>query len=144
MSKTDKALKDLKKVATFSTLSNKELQSLSRLMTQVNMKKGRVFIKQGARGSDFMIILKGNAVVRRNKRKLAELGPGDFIGELSILSGAPRMATVEAKTDMVVEVLSRREFISLLDKSPKLAKSILMGAIKRLQFLDNTKVKQVK
>ena len=138
-SKKDKYLEKLSNVGTFSALSRKELFELSKLMTQINVVSGRALTRQGARGSDFMFVTEGKAVVKRNNRKVADLGPGDFMGELSILSGSPQNATVEAKTDMVIQVLNRREFMILLDKSPSMAKKILIGAVKRLQSLDKSK-----
>lgn len=70
--------------------------------------------------------------MKRNGRKVATLGPGDFFGELAVLAGVPRTATVIAETDMVVEAMNRAEFSSLLDESPAMAKKILMGAVRRL------------
>lgn len=129
----------LREVSIFSELSKKELKSVSRLMTQLSVKDGRELTRQGEPGREFLIILEGTAVVRRDGRKVADLGPGDFLGELAVLSGAPRTATVVATSDMVLEALNRREFMAVLDESPKLAKKILIGAVKRLQDLDSSK-----
>jgi CRP-like cAMP-binding protein len=87
-----------------------------------------------------MIIVDGVAVVRRNGRKIATLGAGDIMGELSILSGLPRTATVVADTDLIVESLNRREFMSLLDDSPRIAKKILLRAITSLHDLATSHV----
>ena len=70
----------------------------------------------------------------------ATLGPGDIMGELSILSGEPRTATVVADTDLTIESLNRREFMSLLDQDPRMAKKILLGAITHLHQLANNHV----
>lgn len=83
-----------------------------------------------------MIIVSGTATVRRNGRKVASLGPGDFFGELAVLAGVPRTATVIADVDMTVEAMNRQEFSSLLDESPTMAKKILIGAVKRLYAND--------
>ncbi len=83
-----------------------------------------------------MIIVEGTASVRRDGRVIATLGAGDFFGELAVIAGVPRTATVTADTDMTVQALNRREFSSLLDGSPKLAKKILVGAVKRLHQLE--------
>ena len=137
---TRDALDDrLREVSIFSELSKKELKSVARLMTQLSVKEGRELTRQGEPGREFLIILEGTAVVRRNGRKLADLGPGDFLGELAVLSGAPRTATVVATSDMTLEALNRREFMAVLDESPTLAKKILIGAVKRLQDIETTK-----
>lgn len=122
----------LKEISIFRECSSKELKSISRLLTQVNVKPGSVLTKQGDPGREFMIILEGQATVRRDGKVLATLGPGDFFGELAVIAGVPRNATITADTDMVVEALNRREFSSLLDGSPKIAKKILVGAVNRL------------
>jgi len=83
-----------------------------------------------------MIIVEGEASVRRNGRLIASLGPGDFFGELAVVAGVPRTATVTAESEMLIETLNRREFSSLLDESPRLAKKILVGAVKRLHAIE--------
>lgn len=130
---------ELRSIPIFSELSKKELKTVSRLMTEVDITAGRTLTRQGEVGREFMVIVEGTAVVRRNGRKIAELGPGDFLGELAVLSGAPRTADVVATSDMVIETLNRREFMTLLDESAAIAKKILIGAVKRLQDLDSSK-----
>lgn len=122
----------LKTIPIFSELSKKELRSVARLMTRIDVGEGRDLTREGEVGREFMIIVSGSAAVRKGKRKVAELGPGDFLGELAVLSGEPRNATVTTTSDVVIETLNRREFMSLLDESPKIAKKILIGAVKRL------------
>jgi CRP/FNR family cyclic AMP-dependent transcriptional regulator len=122
----------LARIPIFSECSRKELKAISKLVTPVDVKAGKVLTREGEPGREFMIIASGSATVRRGGRKIATLGPGDFFGELSVLAGVPRTATVTADTDMVVEALNRQEFSSLLDESPAMAKKILVGAVKRL------------
>ena len=80
---------ELKKISIFSELTNRELKSVAKLMTELEVKEGRNLTKQGEVGREFMIIKTGSAAVRRNDRKIATLGPGDVLGELAVLSGAP-------------------------------------------------------
>ena len=122
----------LARIPIFSECSKKELKAISRLVTPVEVRAGKVLTQEGDPGREFMIIASGTATVRRAGRKIATLGPGDFFGELSVLAGVPRTATVTADTEMVVEALNRQEFSSLLDESPAMAKKILLGAVKRL------------
>lgn len=129
----------LREIPIFSELSKKELKQLSRLMTEIRVKEGRVLTREGEVGREFMIIIDGTAVVRRGGRKIADLGPGEFLGELAVLSGAPRTADVTATSDMTLETLNRREFMSLLDESTTIAKKVLIGAVKRLHALDASK-----
>ena len=134
--KTDERLKS---IPMFSDLSNKELRSVSRLMTAVTVAEGTDIITQDEIGREFMILLTGTAVVRRNGRKLADIGPGDMTGEVGVLSDSPRMATVTATSPMVMEVLNRRELMTLLDEQPRMAKKILLAAIRRLHDLEISK-----
>jgi len=122
----------------FSELSKKELKNIAALMTPIQVKMGRVLTKEGDPGREFMIIIEGTATVKRKGRVLARLGPGDFFGELAIVAGVPRTATVIADTDMVIETLNRREFTSLLDESPRIAKKILVGAVRRLHEIEES------
>ncbi|MCH7788860.1 MAG: cyclic nucleotide-binding domain-containing protein [Acidobacteria bacterium] len=120
----------------FSECSKKELKAISRLVTPVHVEAGRVLTTEGEVGREFMVILEGSARVERGGAPVATLGPGDFFGELAVLAGVPRTATVTAETDMYLEALNRREFSTMLDENPKLAKKVLIGAVKRLYDLD--------
>ncbi len=126
----------LSKLHLFSELSKADLKKIERLMTPVDIKKGREFITEGKPGREAFILLEGTASVHRGKRLIATLGPGDIMGEMSIIAGDPRSATVRAETDLVCEVLNRREFSSLLDEIPTIARKIMVTAIKRLHSLD--------
>ncbi len=126
----------LKSIELFSELSAKELKRVASFMTPISVKPGRDLTVQGATGREFMIIAEGEASVRRNGRLIATLGPGDFFGELAVIAGVPRTATVTAESDMVIEALNRREFSSLLDENPRLARKVLVGAVRRLYELE--------
>ena len=134
-------VEQLAEIEMFSELSKKELKRIASFMTSVNVKAGRDLTVQGQPGREFMIIAEGEATVRRNGRVLARYQAGDFFGELAVIAGVPRTATVTADTDMVVEALNRREFSSMLDESPKLAKKILVGAVKRLHEIEERVVR---
>lgn len=139
MARTRSKEEMLADVSIFAEMSKRELKSLRRLMTPVEVEEGRELTRQDEPGREFMIILEGTAVVRRNGRKIAELGPGDFLGELAVLSGAPRTATVVAASDMTLEVLNRRELMTMLDENPKVARKVLVAAVKRLHSLETSK-----
>lgn len=133
--------KQLETIELFAELSKKERKAVSRLMTTASVKKGRDLMVEGTAAREFLIIMEGDATVRRGGRVVARLGAGDFLGELAVIAGVPRTATVTADTDMSVSVLNRREFSTLLDEQPKLARKVLVGAVKRLHDLDPSMVK---
>ena len=125
----------------FSELSKQERRRVDSLMTPVRVEEGRVLTREGAQGREFLIISEGSATVSRRGQDVARLGPGDFFGELSLVAGIPRTATVTADTEMVVSALNRREFAAMLDESPALAKKILVGAVRRLASLEDSQVR---
>lgn len=123
----------LQDIPIFSQLSKKEYAAVRKLMSEVVLDEGRLLTKQGTPGREFMVIVDGTARVEIDGVIVAHLGPGEMIGELSIISGAPRTASVIATSQCTIEVLNRREFMALLDQSPALSRKILIGAVKRLQ-----------
>ena len=131
----------LETIELFAELSKRERKAVGRLMTTVSVKAGRDLMVEGTAAREFLIIIEGDATVRRKGRVLARVGAGDFLGELAVIAGVPRTATVTADTDMTVSVLNRREFSTLLDEQPKIARKVLVGAVKRLHELDPSMVK---
>ncbi|MDC1388835.1 cyclic nucleotide-binding domain-containing protein [Acidimicrobiales bacterium] len=138
MTKTSSGV-DLAEIAIFSELSKRELKAVSRLMTELTIKEGATLTRQGEPGQEFMIISSGTAMVEIDGQTVAHLAAGEFLGELAVISGTPRTATVTATSPMIIEILNRREFMALLDESATLGRKILVGAVKRLQMNERTK-----
>ena len=138
MANQPSTLDRLAAVPIFSELSKSDLRSISRLMTATTVKEGKNLTRQGQIGREFVVILEGKADVMIDFRKVATLRAGDFFGELSLLSGEPRNATVVAKTDIMAQVLTRQEFLALLDEKPVVAKKLLVGVVKRYQNLQDS------
>ena len=136
MAAKDTHLDHLAEVPLFAAASRKDLQKVARASDEVDVKAGRVLVDQGRPGHEFFLILEGTASVRRNNRKVAGLGPGQYFGELSLLDRGPRTATVVADTDMKVLVLGQREFLGVLDDVPGLAYKILRIMAHRLREAD--------
>ncbi len=129
------ARETLAQIDIFSELSKAELRDIGRLMTPIDIRAGKEFITEGSSGREAFIILEGQATVRLGGRLIATVGPGEVIGEMAVVAGLPRSASVSAETDIVAEVLDRREFMALIDSNPKLSKKIMIAAIKRLHEL---------
>ena len=138
MTKTSSGV-DLAEIGIFSELSKRELKAVSRLMTELTIKEGATLTRQGEPGQEFMIISSGTAMVEIDGQTVAHLAAGEFLGELAVISGTPRTATVTATSPMIIEILNRREFMALLDESATLGRKILVGAVKRLQMNERTK-----
>jgi len=128
----------LRNVPLFSDLSAKELMSLSRLMDEVDLKPGTVIIREGNTGGEFFIVLEGTIEVKRKGRRLARLGPGDYLGEIALIDHGPRTATAMVETDARLLVLASREFHSMLASDPRIENKILRTLAARVRDMSPT------
>lgn len=127
----------LSNVPLFSACSQKELARIAKATDEVNLPDGRVLMNQDESSREAFIIVSGKAVVRRNNRKVAELGPGSMIGELGLLDRGPRTATVVAEGPVDVLVLGPREFAALLDDVPSITHKLLKSLASMVRELDS-------
>jgi CRP-like cAMP-binding protein len=132
----DTYLQHLSAVPLFSALAKKDLQKIAKASDEVDLEEGRVVVAEDTTGHEAFVILEGTARVERNGTKVAELGPGDHFGELALLDGGPRTATVIAATPLKVLVLGQREFSGVLDSVPGLAHKLLATLATRIRELD--------
>ena len=129
---------DLKKVPLFSALSRRHLDMIARHADEVKRNAGTVLARQGARGLEFLLIVEGSARVEKDGKVIAHLGPGDFFGEMSLIDGKPRSATVVADTPVQLLVVDVRSFGRLLDTVPGLSKKVMATLCERLRAADET------
>jgi CRP-like cAMP-binding protein len=129
-------LKYLAEVPLFAACSNKELQKIAKASDEISIDAGRVLVEQDAVGREAYVVIDGQASVKRGNRKIASMGPGDHFGELALLDGGPRTATVVAETPMTLLVLGQREFAGLLDDVPGLAHKVLANLASQIRELD--------
>jgi CRP-like cAMP-binding protein len=128
----DKKIELLKSVPLFSHCNKKQLASIAQLADLVDLPSGADLIREGETGHEFLILVEGNGEVRRKGRKIDTIGPGDFIGEMALLTGAPRNATVRTTTPSTLLAVTSRAFWGLLDQSPDIQKSVLKAVADRL------------
>ncbi len=128
---------DLSSIWLFSTATPRELRLVEKSLDEVTVPAGTVLTEEDTAGREFFFIVEGHAAVRRNGRKVALLGPGDYFGELALLDRGPRSATVVADTDMVLLNMSQREFYGLLEEVPPLARKLLTAMAGRLREADS-------
>jgi CRP/FNR family transcriptional regulator, cyclic AMP receptor protein len=136
MKRLDQFEKRLGEVPLFRACTKRELRQIARLATPDTVDAGEIIVKKGERGHDLFVILSGHATVERGRRRVASLGPGDYFGELAVLSPAPRTATVTADAQMEVLIVGSRELGALLSDVPLLARKLLVGMAQRLQEAD--------
>ena len=115
----------------FADCSSAELHQIGSLLTMLTVDAGTVLMHEGARGAEFMVIARGDAVVTTHGHEVARLGVGDFVGEMSLLAHTGRSATVMAVTPLTFYVSNTAEFASLLDAAPSVAAKITAAAAHR-------------
>ena len=117
----------------FAGCRKPELRDLSGLATNVRFKSGRVLTREGEVGEEFIFIEKGRAAVLVDNRIVRTLAGGEFFGEIALLRGCRRTATVYAETDLAAEVVSKHELRRMLDVVPRLADTLQAEAERRLK-----------
>ncbi len=121
----------------FAGLSRKELESVAQLGVTLEIAANQVLTKEGAIGQEAFLIVSGNAhCTIGDQVEVADLGPGDLFGEMSLLDGERRSATVIADTEMTVTVFNRGEFVRLVESSPVVAMKLLTAMAARLRAVD--------
>ncbi len=108
----------IRRVPLFSECSKRELAEVASLADELDLPSGSHLTEEGALGREFLVIIEGTAEVRHDDQVIADLGPGDFAGEMALVTGAPRTATVAATSDMRALVLSHQAFRQLMADSP--------------------------
>jgi len=120
----------------FSRLKDSGLKSVLKSAVQKKSPAGAKLVEEGKGGVGFYLILEGTAEVIREGEKLAELGAGNFFGELSVIDGAPRTADVIAMTDTYCLVITQWAMKSLIENHPEIAQGMLEELVRRLRATD--------
>jgi CRP-like cAMP-binding protein len=126
-------VKLIKSVPLFSSCSKKELEAIASQADELVVPAGKTLTKEGARGREFMVIVDGAADVRKKGRKINTLGSGDFLGEIALISGGPRTATVTTTSESDLLVLTDRAFRQLTRQMPSIHASVVKALSERLQ-----------
>jgi CRP-like cAMP-binding protein len=129
-------LDHLQHVPLFAGCTKKELERIARSGDEIRMTAGSLLVDQGQTGREAFVILEGQVTVKRNGRKVATLGPGAIVGELSLLDHGPRTATVVCETDCSLFVIDQRHFLAVFDDVPALAHKMLATLAGRIRELD--------
>ncbi len=123
----------LRSVDLFAGLSKKSLDKIGRRVHRVDHAAGKEIAVQGQTGVGFHLVAAGSAEVLVGGDVVRTLGPGDYFGELSLIDGKPRSATVRAATDLTTYALVACDFAPLLDEEPEVTKALLLAMCARLR-----------
>lgn len=128
----DAKIKLIRKVPLFSQLSKKALDDVSKIADEIDLGEGRVLAQEGARGQEFVVIVEGEAEVQKNGQRINMLGDGDFFGEIALVTKQPRTATVTTTKPTRALVITERDFLALLKRSPEVGRGIVHAMGERL------------
>lgn len=131
----------LRNVDLFSQFSSKDLTRLGRAVVERHYKKGETIVKEGEQAVAFFVIIQGKVEViqgagTKKATELNVLGPGQGFGEMALLDGAPRAATIRTLEDTTCLVLSRWDFVAELQTNPHMAVAMLPVLSKRLREVE--------
>lgn len=133
----DDALADrLAKVDLFEGLSRRELKRVAASAREVTHRSGHTVIDEGGVALGFHLILDGRATVTTPSGTKRELGPGDYFGEISLVDGLPRSASVVAEGSLHTLYLNSSGFHTLIGEHPDIAKAMLAVLCRRIRALE--------
>ena len=122
----------LKRVPLFAGCSKTELARIAAIADEIRLPEGRTLTTEGEPGREFFILVEGAVDVRKGKRKINALTGGDFFGEVSVLAGTPRSATVTTTAPVRLLVVTDRGLQRLLKDSPSIQAKVLQAVAERL------------
>jgi CRP/FNR family cyclic AMP-dependent transcriptional regulator len=120
-------------VPLFEGLSRRHLKHLAGISEVQNYMEGAAIVREGEPGDSFYVVLAGQAKVTVGKRTLNRVFPGDFFGEIALLDGEPRTATVMSETPMTLLMLSRQSFQKALKDDPGISLQIASSLARRVR-----------
>lgn len=126
----------LRTVGLLSACTRRELNEVAALTVPAVLPPGAVLTREGQAGGIAYVLVSGTCDVLRGSRRVAGLGPGDVVGEMSLIDGGPRTATVRAATEVEVLEITARDLQRLLRDAPRLRRSLLQALAARVREVD--------
>ena len=128
----DAKIELLKRVPLFAGCSKSELRELAKSADELDIREGTVLTREGRPGREFFVLIDGTARVTKAGKKVADLGAGDWFGEIALITNSPRTATVTATSPGDVLVITDRRFHSVVETMPSIALKVLATVGDRL------------
>jgi CRP-like cAMP-binding protein len=132
------AIERIRSVPLFSDFGKRDLRRVAAIAKVVEFPAGKVIAKQGESGVGFHMISEGEATVSVDAVDHGTLGPGSYFGEISLIDGGARSATVTAATDLKTVSLTSWDFAALLDQFPELSRKLLIQLCRRLRAVEES------
>jgi hypothetical protein len=117
----------------FAGMTSEELYPVGQIAVTVDLEPGQAAVRQGDPGDAVFVVVSGTLEVKKGGRTLREMSRGAVFGEMALLDGAPRSASIEARTQASVLKIPRAEFDALLDEYPEIARGIIRTLIGHLR-----------
>jgi CRP/FNR family cyclic AMP-dependent transcriptional regulator len=141
-SRSKEVRESLRTIPLFAAVSDDDLEAVASLLIERRFPKNKTIVEEGMPGDYMYVVREGRVKVTKlsgdGREKILEmLGEGSFFGELSLLDGAPRSASVKALSDTRILALSRSDFLGLLHRSPDLAMAVIQELTARLRQMDD-------
>ena len=128
----DAKIELLKRVPLFAGCSKDELAQIALLADELDLPGERELTHEGSTGKEFVILVEGEGDVMRDGNLIASLGPGDFVGEIALVTGQPRTATVRTRGPSRVLVMGAQAFRTLMHDVPSIQAHVLTAVAARL------------
>jgi CRP-like cAMP-binding protein len=129
----DRRLEMLARVPLFAGSSQRQLRGILDWTKDYRYKPGSTIVREGARGQELFVLVDGKASLSRKGKTITRLVPGDFFGEMSVIDGQPRSATVVADEDVECLVLKQADFRAMVEGDPAIAWHLLETFAARLR-----------
>jgi CRP/FNR family transcriptional regulator, cyclic AMP receptor protein len=133
-----RVLEHFASIPLFSGVSKNGLRAIVAAADEITVREGKDLVREGEHGRELYVVVEGSVRVVRKGRTVATMGPGDFFGELALMSGAPRTATVTTETESTVMVLDPRRFDVVVDREPRVAKAVMAAMAERLRAVERS------
>ena len=122
----------LKRVPLFAGCSRRELEALGGIADEIDLREGSTLTREGSAGREFFVLVEGTVSVLQQGEHIADLGPGDWFGEIALLTDLPRTAAVTATSPVRVLVVTDRAFRHVVEDMPSIALKVLESLGERL------------
>jgi CRP/FNR family cyclic AMP-dependent transcriptional regulator len=128
----DRKLELISQVPLFARCSKHELQEIAKAADEIDLPEGKVLTREGDRGREFFVLVDGSAEVTKDGQVIRRLGAGDFLGEIALISRAPRTATVTTTSPTEALVITDQAFAALMAHMPEVQQKVLEALADRL------------